>query len=165
MIDCGAELNMYNGDITRCYPVDGKFSPIMQEIYSIVLEAQKASIKAVKNNVKIETVYNASAKILTEGLVELKVLKGKVSKLLEKKAYQPYFPHGIGHSLGIDVHDVGNLRGNNNAVLKKGMVFTIEPGIYFPKTVGRAPACGIRIEDNILVTENGCKILSDFIPK
>jgi Xaa-Pro aminopeptidase len=97
--------------------------------------------------------------------VELGVLKGKVSALMAQKAYKPYFSHGIGHSLGLDVHDVGNLRGNNAASLKTGMVFTIEPGLYFPKKIKNVPACGVRIEDDVLVTARKAEILSLGFPK
>jgi Xaa-Pro aminopeptidase len=165
LIDCGAEHRLYSADITRVVPVGGVFSGPSKEVYEIVLAAQKAAIKAVKNNVLIRTVYDAAARELTHGLVSLGVLRGKVSALMAKKAYKPYFPHGIGHSLGLDVHDVGNLRGNNAAVLKSGMVFTIEPGLYFPKKVRNVPACGVRIEDDVLVTARGAEVLSVGFPK
>ncbi|MFM1848395.1 MAG: Xaa-Pro aminopeptidase [Pseudomonadota bacterium] len=165
LIDCGAEHRMYSADITRVVPVRGVFSGVTREVYEIVLAAQKAAMKAVKNNVLIQKVYDAAAHELTVGLVELGVLRGKVSALLGKKAYKPYFPHGIGHSLGLDVHDVGNLRGNNAATLKTGMVFTIEPGLYFPKRVKNVPSCGVRIEDDILVTPRRAEILSAGFPK
>lgn len=165
LIDCGAEVDLYAGDISRVLPVGGTFSPIATDIYSIVLEAQLAAISKVKAGVKISAVYGAAAAVLTQGLVELKILRGRVSTLLEKKAFAPYFPHGIGHSLGLDVHDIGNLRGNNQAALEEGMVFTIEPGLYFPKKIGQVPACGFRIEDDILVTKSGCKILTPQFPK
>lgn len=165
LIDCGAELDMYNADITRVFPVSGTFSKEQKLLYEIVLKAQHAAIRKVKHGVLIKSVYDAAAKVLTEGLVELKVLHGKVSKLLEKKAYKLYFPHGIGHSLGLDVHDVGNHRGNNDARLSAGMVFTIEPGLYFPKAAGILKPCGIRIEDDVLVTKNGCEVLTAGMEK
>lgn len=165
LIDCGAEHQFYSADITRVVPVGGVFVAPTKEVYEIVLAAQKAAIKAVKNNVLIRTVYDAAARELTHGLVSLGILRGKVSALMAKKAYKPYFPHGIGHSLGLDVHDVGNLRGNNEAVLKSGMVFTIEPGLYFPKKTKNVPACGVRIEDDVLVTARGAEVLSVGFPK
>lgn len=165
LIDCGAALNLYNADITRVIPVSGKFSPIHKEIYSVVLEAQKAAISKVKHAALSGAVYNAAAKVITEGLVELGVLRGKTSKLMQKQAFKPYFMHGIGHTLGLDVHDVGSVRGNNKASLKKGMVMTIEPGLYFPKKIGRVPACGVRIEDDVLVTARGCEVLTEGFPK
>lgn len=159
LIDCGAQYQMYNGDITRMFFVGDKRNNYLLDLHQIVSEAQKAGIKAIKHNVPIKKVYDAAAKVLTQGLIELKVIKGKTSKLFEKGAFKPYFPHGIGHSLGIDVHDVGNLRGNNNAILKEGMVFTVEPGLYFPKSTKLLPACGIRIEDDILVKKTAAEVL------
>ncbi len=165
LIDCGASYQMYNADITRTIPVGGEFSPIGLTHYQIVLEAQHAAIRAVKDGVKIKAVMDSAVRVLTEGLKELGVLKGKTSSLIAKKAYKPYFPHGIGHSLGIDVHDISETRGNSSAVLKKGMVFTIEPGLYFQKKEGRVPASGVRIEDDILVTPRGAEILTAGFPK
>ncbi len=165
LLDFGAELNMYAADITRTLPISGKFNPMQAEVYQAVLNAQKAAIRKIKHGVKIIKVYQAAAEALTVGLQDLGILKGKLSKLMEKKAYLPYFPHGIGHSLGIDVHDIGKLRGNNSAVLENGMVFTVEPGLYFSRKTGKVPAMGIRIEDDILVTAKGCENLSKAIPK
>jgi Xaa-Pro aminopeptidase len=165
LLDFGAEYKMYAGDITRVFPVSGTFSSWQADVYDVVLASQKAAIKKIKDGVKVKTVYNAAAKVLTQGLIDLKVLRGSLSKNLEKAAFKQYFPHGIGHSLGIDVHDIGRFRANNEAVLQKGMVFTIEPGLYFPKKVNSISACGIRIEDDILVTKDGHKNLSEQIPK
>jgi Xaa-Pro aminopeptidase len=165
LIDCGAEFQLYCGDITRVMPVNRKFTPEQKHLYDIVLESQLAALRSIKHGVRIGKAYDAAAKVMTQGLVELKVLRGKVSSLLQKHAYQPYFPHGIGHSVGIDVHDVGRIRNNKDAILEEGMVITVEPGLYFPKAVGRVPACGVRIEDNVLVTKRGCEILSAGFPK
>lgn len=165
LIDCGAEHNLYAADITRCVPVGGKFQGIKRDIYEIVLAAQLAAIRAVRPHVKIQTVYDAAARELIRGLVSLGVLRGTTATLLKKGAHKPYFPHGIGHSLGLDVHDVGNLRGNNAAVLEPGMVFTIEPGLYFAKPHRHIPPCGVRIEDDILVTARGAEVLSAGFPK
>ena len=118
----------------------------------------------MRDGVLIKKVFEAAAKVLTEGLVSLGVLRGKTSALMAKKAYLPFFPHSIGHSLGLDVHDIGNLRGNNGARLETGMVFTIEPGLYFPKKIKNIPACGVRIEDDVLVTAGKCKILTAACP-
>lgn len=165
LIDCGAELDLYSADITRVFPVSKSFSKEQKILYDIVLKAQSAAIKKVKDGVFIRSIYEAAAKVLTEGLVELKVLRGKISSLMAKRAYKDFFPHGIGHSLGLDVHDVGDHRGNNDARLHKGMVFTIEPGLYLPKAIGKVKPFGIRIEDDILVTKNGCEILTSAVPK
>lgn len=165
LLDFGAELDMYAGDITRVFPVSGTFSGWQTDLYDIVLAAQKAALKKIKPGVKINSIYAAAARVLTQGLVDLKVLRGNTKELYKKGAFRKFFPHGIGHSLGMDVHDIGQLRGNNNARLEKGMVFTIEPGLYFPKKVGAVPASGVRIEDDILVTKDGYKNLSAQIPK
>ena len=165
LLDFGAELDMYAGDITRVFPVSGQFSGWQADLYDIVLAAQKAALRRIKPGVKIHSIYAAAARILTQGLVELKVLRGNPKELYKKGAFRSFFPHGIGHSLGIDVHDIGGLRGNNNARLEKGMVFTIEPGLYFPKKIGNVPPSGVRIEDDILVTNDGYKNLSAQIPK
>ncbi|MBN8549059.1 MAG: aminopeptidase P family protein [Deltaproteobacteria bacterium] len=165
LIDCGAEYKLYCGDITRVLPVSGKFTDAQRDLYDIVLASQEAALKQVRPGVQIRKVYDAAARILTEGLVDLKVLRGKVSALMEKRAYLPYFPHTIGHSLGIDVHDVGDFLPGQQSHLQEGMVFTIEPGLYFRHKVGKVPACGIRIEDNLLVTRRGHEILSAGFPK
>ena len=165
LLDCGAEYQNYSADISRVYPVSGRFTDEQAELYNVVLDAQKAAINKIKDGVKIATVYMAAARKLTAGLRRLKVLHGDTANLIKKGAYLPYFMHSIGHSLGLDVHDIGKLRGNNRATLRKGMVFTVEPGLYFSKPVKDIPACGIRIEDDVLVTSNGCKILTRDCPK
>ena len=165
LIDFGASYNYYNSDITRVFPVSGVFNSLQAEIYDIVLKAQLLAIKKAKNNVLVKDVYDAAVKELTIGLKELGVLSGNISNLIAKKAYLPYFPHGIGHSLGLDTHDIGNFRANNNARLVTGMVFTIEPGLYFSKKIKNIPACGIRIEDDILITNKGNTVLTDMFPK
>jgi Xaa-Pro aminopeptidase len=165
LVDCGAALDNYAADITRVVPISGHFTAIQKEVYSIVLEAQKAAIKAVKPGVRFAKVYEAAAKVLTQGLVDLGVLKGKVSKLMKDGAHKTYFMHGIGHTLGLDVHDLGNLRAKGDGILKPGMVVTIEPGLYFSKKIRHINPCGIRIEDDVLVTSRGNEILSEGFPK
>jgi Xaa-Pro aminopeptidase len=162
LIDTGIELDMYASDITRTIPV-GEITEAQRTIYGAVLAAQKAAIKKVTHGALIRDIYLAAAKELTEGLKEVGILKGKTSALLGKGAYRPYFPHGIGHSLGIDVHDVGGLRGNQEARLLAGMVFTIEPGVYLPKATKHLPALGIRIEDDVLVKKKGCDVLTEKV--
>jgi Xaa-Pro aminopeptidase len=165
LIDCGAEQAYYSADITRTFPVGGEITlPVLRDLYDAVQAAQEAAISAVGPGVLIREVYEAAAAELTRGLRSAGVLRGPLPALLKKKAYKPYFPHGIGHSLGLDVHDIGPLRGNSDARLEKGMVFTIEPGLYFSKRVGKVPACGIRIEDDVLVTARGAKILGPGFP-
>lgn len=160
LIDTGVELGMYTSDITRTIPV-GKISNAQTTLYEAVLAAQRAAFQRVKHNSLIRDVYRAAAREITLGLKETGVLKGSIATLMKKEAYKPYFPHGIGHSLGIDVHDVGGLRGNQEARLQTGMVFTIEPGVYLSKPTKYLPALGIRIEDDIVVEKNGCSVLTE----
>lgn len=158
LIDTGAELNMYASDITRMIPVGGTTSPELRDLHDIVLRAQLIAIKKVRPGARMKDVYNAAARELTYGLTYLGILKGNVSQLVKKGAFKPYFPHGIGHSLGIDVHDA--TPSGQESILEKGMVITIEPGLYFPKPTGPLPACGIRIEDDVLVTARGHEVLT-----
>ncbi len=164
LIDSGAEVSYYSADITRCYPVGEIIDPVLLDVYATVASAKMAAIKAIKDGVSILTVYTAAARELVYGLKELGVLKGRIDTLLKKKAHLPYFPHSIGHSLGLDVHDIGDLRGNTSPVLKAGMVFTIEPGLYFQKKTGKVPQCGVRLEDDILVTKRGSQNLTAIVP-
>lgn len=164
LIDTGCELNMYASDVSRTIPVDGELSPVLHVVYNTVHCAQEAAFKKVKPGTHIKTVYEAAATELTRGLKELGVLKGNVSSLVASGAFKKYFPHGIGHSLGLDVHDVSPEEPNARlGILRPGMVITIEPGLYFDKPVGRVPACGVRIEDDVLVRERGCSILTEEV--
>lgn len=165
LVDCGAQHHMYCADITRVFPVSGSFKDVHAAVYDTVLEAQRAAIAKIKPGVRIAEVYNAAAKVITEGLKDLGVLRGSTRRLFDEGAYRPYFPHGIGHGLGLDVHDIGPWRTTQNVTLEEGMVLTIEPGMYFPKKVNSIPACGVRIEDDILVTKHGCKVMTDLFPK
>jgi len=165
LIDCGAEHEMYCADITRVFPVSGRFRGAQREVYDVVLAAQKAVLRRVRDGVRVDTLYGAAVRVLTEGLVELGVLRGRVSRLIEQEAYRPYFPHSIGHMLGLDTHDLGRMRGDREAALKKGMVITVEPGLYFARRAGSVPACGVRIEDDVLVTAEGARVLSKGFPK
>ena len=158
LIDTGAELDMYASDITRMIPVGGTTTPELRDLHDIVLRAQLLAIKKVRPGVRMVDVYNVAAKELIHGLKYLGILKGNGSQLLKKGAFKPYFPHGIGHSLGIDVHDATPT--GQEAILEKGMVITIEPGLYFPKPTGPLPACGVRIEDDVLVTAKGHEVLT-----
>jgi Xaa-Pro aminopeptidase len=164
LVDTGAEYGLYNSDITRVFPVSGKFTGIWRDIYLIVYEAHKVACATIKDGVSINAVYLAALEILIEGLIYLKVLKGRVSSLIEQKAYYDFFPHGIGHSLGIDVHDSNILNTRNKTILKSGQVLTIEPGLYFRKKFGKISVGGIRLEDDLLVTKSGSVNLSYKIP-
>jgi Xaa-Pro aminopeptidase len=165
LLDCGAALGGYASDISRTIPVHGEFEERSRIVYEAVLKAQQAAIKAVRPGIAIEVIYRAAALELISGLKRLGILKGTSAALYKQSTFKEYFPHGIGHSLGLDVHDVGELRGNNRAVLSEGMVITIEPGLYFPKSLKQVPACGVRIEDDVLVTRNGARILTEGFPK
>ncbi len=165
LIDSGAEYQNYCADISRCYPVGGEHRGIYAEIYQIVLSANQVAIAKVKDQAQVKNVYLAAAKELTIGLKELGILQGKISDLMAKRAYAPYFMHSIGHSLGMETHDPGGHREGKELFLKTGMVFTIEPGLYFSKKIKNIPAGGIRIEDDILVTKSGYKNLSQIISK
>jgi Xaa-Pro aminopeptidase len=171
LIDAGSEYEMYASDITRTFPVDGKFTKAQRELYEMILDVQLRVIDAIKPGITKTFLQERSELWLTEGLVALGILKGKPKKLVETKTHRKYFPHGIGHWMGLDVHDpcpYADERGND-IVFKAGMVLTIEPGIYIredDKSVAKKyRGIGIRIEDNILVTRNGCENLSQEIAK
>ncbi len=171
LIDAGSHINHYATDITRTFPVNGKFTEIQKDVYSIVLEAQKSSISHVFEGRNQNQLHQAGSKVLAQGLRDLKVLDQSVDEILEKSLHRKYFPHGTGHWIGIDVHDQCPYFDDNNEFVKfeKGMIFTIEPGLYFPKEDDKVreelKGIGIRIEDNILVTEKGHENLSSMIPK
>lgn len=170
LIDAGAEYQCYAADITRTFPVKGKFTLEQQAIYELVLAAQMAAIKQVEPNVTWETMQKTILQILLTGLIELKILKGNPQTLLENKAFLPFYMHNSGHWLGLDVHDVGDYQIDGSwRALKPGMVFTIEPGLYFPPDNLQIPerwrGIGVRIEDDILVTQNGAEVLTEAVPK
>ncbi len=160
LIDNGCELNMYCSDVTRTIPVGESLAPQLRDLYDIVLRAQMIAIKKARAGARMSELFNAAARELTIGLKYLGILKGPIADLMKKQAYRPFFPHSLGHSLGIDVHDAAP--GTNDRIehLEKGMVVTIEPGLYFAKPVGPLPACGVRIEDDILITQRGCEVLT-----
>lgn len=170
LIDAGAELNYYASDITRTFPVNGTFSPEQKSIYEIVLKAQIAAIKKVKPGNHWNQPHDAAVKELTKGLIEVGILKGDLKELIKNNAYQEFYMHRTGHWLGMDVHDVGDYKINGKwRKLEPGMVLTIEPGLYIAansKGVNKKWwDIGIRIEDDVLVTEDGFDILSKDTPK
>ncbi len=160
LIDTGCELNMYASDVTRTIPIGESLAPQMGDLYEIVLRAQLTAIKKIKPGVLMSDVHETAARELAAGLKYLGILKGPLPQLMKKQAYRPYFPHGIGHSLGIDVHDVSLGANDRVEKLEAGMVVTIEPGLYFSKPVGPLPPCGVRIEDDVLVTAKGAEVLT-----
>jgi len=170
LIDAGCEYQCYASDITRTFPVNGRFSAEQTAVYEIVLAAQLAGIKHAKPGNSLESLHVTCMRILVEGLVELGILKGSVDGLIEQKAYMPFFMHRTGHWLGLDTHDAGLYRvGGEWLKFEAGMAHTIEPGLYIPaETPGVDPKwwnIGIRIEDDIAITATGCEVLSADTPK
>ncbi|MCW8927917.1 MAG: Xaa-Pro aminopeptidase [Gammaproteobacteria bacterium] len=169
LIDAGCEYECYASDITRTFPVGGTFSKAQRALYEVVLEANYAAIEQVVPGNHWNQPHEAALKVLTRGLVRLGLLKGRVDTLLKNEAYRPFFMHRTGHWLGMDVHDVGDYKvGEEWRVLEPGMVLTIEPGLYLTPAKGIAKKwwnIGIRIEDDVLVTKEGCEVLSREVPK
>lgn len=178
LIDAGCEFAMYAGDITRTFPVNGKFSQPQRDIYQLVLKAQKRAIELLVAGNSIQQANDEVVRIKVEGLVKLGILHGDVDELIAADAHRAFYMHGLGHWLGLDVHDVGSYsnadeNGDRNSkkrdrTLEVGMVLTVEPGLYIsPKS--HAPeqykGIGVRIEDNVLITEYGNKILTAAAPK
>lgn len=170
LIDAGCEYQGYASDITRTFPVGGRFSAAQRALYEVVLEAQEAAIDKVRPGNHWDEPHEAAVRVLTRGLVRLGLLKGKVSALVKNGAYRRFYMHRTGHWLGLDVHDVGDYKvGEQWRVLEPGMVLTIEPGLYIaPDSKGVAKkwlGTGIRIEDDVLVTAEGAEVLSAGAPK
>ena len=168
LIDAGCEFAMYAGDITRTFPVNGKFSQPQREIYELVLKAQKRAIELLVPGNSIKQANDEVIRIKTQGLVDLGILKGDVDTLIEQQAYRQFYMHGLGHWLGLDVHDVGSYGQDKQRILEIGMVITVEPGIYISEDADvpdQYKGIGVRIEDNLLMTEYGNKILTAAAPK
>ncbi len=170
LIDAGAECDHYAADITRTFPVSGRFSEAQKQLYQLVLDAQAAAMAQIKPGLPWHLAHDASVEVLTKGLVSLGLLKGRVAKLIKDEKYKQFYMHRIGHWLGMDVHDVGDYKLDKEwRLLEPGMVLTIEPGLYIPEdclTVDeRWRGIGIRIEDDVLVTAEGHEILTGGVPK
>ncbi|TNF37572.1 MAG: Xaa-Pro aminopeptidase [Gammaproteobacteria bacterium] len=169
LIDAGAEYQGYDADITRTFPVNGRFSPPQKEIVELVLEANLEAIKQVKPGNHWNDPHETAVKVLTKGMVELGLLKGKVQDLIKEQAYRKYYMHRTGHWLGMDVHDVGDYKVDEKwRLLEPGMVMTIEPGLYIAhgsRGAKRWWDIGVRIEDDVLVTKDGHEVLTDGVPK
>ncbi len=170
LIDAGCELECYASDITRTFPVSGRFSEPQRALYEVVLAAQYAAIDAVKPGNHWNHPHEAALKVLTQGLIELGLLDMGLDEALEQQAYRPFFMHRTGHWLGLDVHDVGDYKvGDAWRVLEPGMALTVEPGLYIaPDNTSvdqRWRGIGIRIEDDVVVTREGCRVLTDGVPK
>lgn len=170
LIDAGCELEHYASDITRTFPVSGKFSLEQKAIYQLVLDAQLAAIDEVKPGNHWNAPHEASVKVITEGLKALGLLKGKLETLIKNEKYKQFYMHRIGHWLGMDVHDVGDYKIDGQwRVLEPGMVMTVEPGIYIAPDDKSVPkkwrGIGVRIEDDVAITKDGHDILSSGVPK
>lgn len=169
LIDAGAECQGYASDITRTFPVNGSFSKVQREVYELVLEAQSAAIKKVQPGNHWNDPHNEAVKVLTKGLVSLGLLKGRPAKLIKDEEYRRFYMHRTGHWLGLDVHDVGDYRFDEEwRLLEPGMTLTVEPGLYIAKARGvpkRFWNIGIRIEDDVLVTKDGNKVLTEKLTR
>ena len=169
LVDAGCEWGGYCGDISRTMPVGGRFSSAQADVYALVLAAQEAAIAALRPGASFDDPHQAAVRVLTEGLVDLKLLKGKVSKNIEKEAYKRFYMHKTGHWLGMDTHDVGSYKVDGAwRLLEPGMVLTVEPGLYIdagrdvPKALRNI---GIRIEDDVLINREGHEVLTAAAPK
>ncbi len=171
LIDAGCEYEYYASDITRTIPVSGKFTLAQKELYNLVLDVQEKIIQMIKPNVKRTSLQKEAEILLTKGMIDKGILKGNYKKLIKNNEHKKYYPHGIGHWMGLDVHDSAPYRDKNDKEIKllQGMVLTIEPGIYISKDDKTVPkrfrGIGIRIEDDILVTKKSYKNLSSKIAK
>ncbi|MFP4207094.1 MAG: aminopeptidase P N-terminal domain-containing protein [Wenzhouxiangella sp.] len=168
LIDAGCEFDNYAADITRTFPVNGRFSPAQREVYEIVLAAHQAAIDQVRAGRPFEAFHDTAIKVLTAGLIELKLLSGTVEDNIEQQAYRRFYMHKTGHWLGLDVHDVGDYRiADQSRLLERNMVVTVEPGLYIgdeediPEPLRNI---GIRIEDDVRVSTNGPEVLTRAVP-
>jgi Xaa-Pro aminopeptidase len=168
LIDAGAELNHYASDVTRTFPINGRFTRQQKTIYELVLKAQRAALNQIYPGKKWNEPYQASIKVITQGLIELGILVGQRDKLIEEEAYKRFYMHRVGHWLGMDVHDVGNYKVDEVwRDLEPGMVMTVEPGIYISAAIDIPDEwwnIGIRIEDDVLITEGGHEVLTADLP-
>ncbi|MEH6633866.1 MAG: Xaa-Pro aminopeptidase [Halioglobus sp.] len=170
LIDAGCEFEYYAADVSRTFPVNGRFSREQRALYDLVLRAQLAAIAKIKPGNNWNQPHDASVRVITEGLVELGLLKGSVASLIKREAYRAYYMHKVGHWLGLDVHDVGDYRLEGQwRLLEPGMVMTVEPGLYVSphntKVAKKWRGIGIRIEDDVVVTDQGCEVITAAVPK
>ncbi|CDZ94836.1 Xaa-Pro aminopeptidase [Pseudomonas saudiphocaensis] len=170
LIDAGCEIDCYASDITRTFPVNGKFSPEQKAIYELVLAANEEAFKFIAPGRHWNEAHEATVRVITAGLVRLGLLQGEVDELIASEAYKPFYMHRAGHWLGMDVHDVGDYKvGGEWRVLEPGMAMTVEPGIYIAAdnllVAKKWRGIGVRIEDDVVVTKTGCEILTGGVPK
>ena len=169
LIDAGCELDGYAADITRTFPVNGKFSPAQKAVYELVLAAQAAAIEQVRPGNHWNAPHDAALKVLAQGFIDLGLCQGTLDEVLEQESYKRFYMHRTGHWLGMDVHDVGEYKqGGEWRMLEPGMVLTVEPGCYI-RPADDVPEhfwnIGIRIEDDVVVTKQGCEVLTHGAPK
>ena len=176
LIDAGCACDYYNADITRTFPVSGKFTTEQQIIYDLVLQAQLQAISQVYPGNPYSKIHETAVRVLVEGLMDLKLLVGDIEEIIKEEKYKPFYMHRTGHWLGLDVHDVGVYQyGENPQVLQPGQVLTVEPGIYIspyikpvegqPEVPEKWRGIGVRIEDDVLVTLEGQEVLTAGVPK
>lgn len=170
LIDAGAEYNYFTGDITRTFPVNGKFTDEQARVYQGVLDVQKAIIEYVKPGIVFKDLHDMGTSLLTDLMLELGLLSGRKDDVIAALQQKKYYPHGIGHWLGMDVHDAGlYYKKGVPREIEANMCFTIEPGLYIPAEDSSAPqkyrGIGIRIEDNLRVTSHGCENMTSSVPK
>jgi Xaa-Pro aminopeptidase len=170
LVDAGAEYKGYASDITRTFPINGRFTKAQRDIYDLVLKAQMACVEMVRPGTTHDQLKQHSIEVLTEGMVDLGLLQGKPEDLITEKKYEKFYMHGLGHMLGIDVHDVGRYyHDQESRALESGVVMTVEPGIYISPDTKDVPekylGIGVRIEDDVLCTQNGPRVLTNKVPK
>ncbi len=169
LVDAGCEFQYYASDITRTFPINGRFTQDQRAIYELVLAAQTAAIAEVRPGTKWHRLQEIIVEILVRGMIKLGILKGDFHNLIQEKAYRKYYMHSSGHWLGLDVHDAGEYKIDNEwRPLEEGMVLTVEPGLYFTPNDSldkRWWGIGVRIEDDVLVTGSGCEVLTEGVPK
>ncbi|ELY6087101.1 Xaa-Pro aminopeptidase [Cronobacter sakazakii] len=168
LIDAGCEYKGYAGDITRTFPVNGKFTPAQRAVYDIVLESLETALRLFRPGTSIQDVTGDVVRVMVKGLIGLGILKGDVEQLVAENAHRPYFMHGLSHWLGLDVHDVGFYGPDRSRILAPGMVITVEPGLYIAPDADvpeEYRGIGIRIEDDIVITETGNENLTASVVK
>ncbi len=170
LIDAGAEYKGYASDITRTFPINGRYTKAQREIYDLVLEAQMSCVEMVRPGTTHDELKSHSIEVLTKGMVHLGLLKGDPAELIKEKKHEQFYMHGLGHMLGIDVHDVGRYYFDKESrALEPGVVMTVEPGLYINPNTKDIPeqylGIGVRIEDDVLCTANGPRVLTNKVPK
>jgi Xaa-Pro aminopeptidase len=170
LVDAGSEYEYYASDVTRTFPVSGRFTPAQRKIYELVLRSELAAIDATRPGVTLDDVHRVAVRVLVEGLIELGIISGPLEQALAEERHKPWYMHRTSHWLGMDVHDVGAYYvGGKPRPLAPGMVLTVEPGLYFSQSDTRVAeeyrGIGVRIEDDVLVTEGEPNVLTAAIPK